>query len=112
MKHSHTGLTAQTDTSSGGLKQIIIATSIALSLSVISADQQNLVPSMNYELPVDKRESWDHGYGFTETREEFAIDGFDKTEIMSSFATKLLLESEELKPEIVSVMNKNFWDLF
>ncbi len=109
MKHS--ARIAQTGTSSGSLKQIFIATSIAFSLSMIPVDQQNLVPSMNYDLPVDQRESWD--YGFTKMGENFAVDSFDKKiDIVSSFASKLLRESEELKPEVVSAINKNFWDLF
>ena len=102
----------QTDSSSSNVKQLVIATSLAFTLSTALYVQQNILPSGNYDIPMEKKKTWEDNYGFVSLTDASTVKLIQKAEILKSFALKMLEQSEDLNPEIVSLVNKNFWDMF
>lgn len=101
-----------TDSSSSNVKQLVIATSLAFTLTTALYVQQNILPSGNYDIPMEKKQTWEDNYGFVNLTDASTAKLIEKAEILKSFAQKMLEESEDLNPEIVSLINKNFWDMF
>ncbi len=89
------------------------ALTAAAVISLATVDQ-TLVPSRNYDLSkiTGGLNHWESQQQNTVVSWSFANAGLlSKLDIIHNFASGLLNESKDLNPEIVQMVNDNFWDL-
>jgi hypothetical protein len=89
----------------------VITAAAVISLTAVDT---SLVPSRNYHLTKisSDPDQWESQHQNTVVSWSFTDSGLlSKLDIIHNFATDLLNESKDLRPEIVQMVNDNFWDL-
>ena len=106
-----------TETRTIGTRSSFLTTMLATAVFVIGGiDQPSLLPSQNYEIPnasVEFRHSWEE----KELELPYSIEQDERSEILQRInllhdvASQLMENSEELEPEIVKLVDEEFWNL-
>jgi hypothetical protein len=94
-------------------KYVVVATAaFALSGQPFHSSTDTLLAPIekSYHLQISAEQSLGGNYGI-ELRKDFSSNLHDKMSTVSQFAHKLINESTDLEPEIVELLQNNFWDL-
>jgi hypothetical protein len=93
---------------------LAFGTATTIMLGTLLLPEGSLVPSKNYNFPINYADTYSRENVFSNPYYQIAeVDQtlLSKAEALYAFASKLIAQSQDLPPEFSKSINDNFWDL-